>query len=319
MAPRAVANMRVVFAGTPAFAVAPLQAILDAGHDVVLVLTQPDRPSGRGLTLAQSPVKQLALRRDLRVEQPGSLKSDQAQQLILELHADVMVVVAYGLLLPRAVLNATRFGAINIHASLLPRWRGAAPIQRAVEAGDLETGITIMQLEEGLDTGPTYLMQSITIGPRDTAGTVHDHLMPIGARLVVECLHQLAAGSAQALPQPTEGVTYARKITKAEAVIDWREPAAVLDRRVRAFNPAPGTTVRLRDQELKIWAANAIDRSFAAAPGTVVEVDAAGPIVACGAGCLRLEELQRAGAKRMLAAQMMHGFPIVAGDRFELP
>lgn len=311
--------MRVIFAGTPAFAVPPLRAILGAGHDVALVLTQPDRPAGRGLALSTSPVKQVALEHNIPVEQPASLKPDPPQQLLRDLHADIMVVVAYGLLLPRAVLDSTRHGAINIHASLLPRWRGAAPIQRAVEAGDRQTGITIMQLDEGLDTGPMYLAQSIPIQERDTAGAVHDRLMPLGAQLVVECLRRIAAGNAILQPQPAEGVTYAKKITKAEAVIDWRESAGVLARRVRAFNPAPGTTARLHDQELKIWAVSALDRPAVAEPGTVVEVHEQGPIVACNEGCLRLEELQRAGAKRMAAAQMMRGFPIATGDRFELP
>ncbi len=311
--------MRVIFAGTPAFAVPPLQAILDAGHDVALALTQPDRPSGRGLALTPSPVKQIALRHNLRIEQPASLKSEAVQQQLRDVQADIMVVVAYGLLLPRAVLQATRKGAINIHASLLPRWRGAAPIQRAVEAGDTQTGITIMQLDEGLDTGPTYLAQSIPIADLDTAGAVHDRLMPLGAQLVVECLRQIAEGTAIARAQPSEGVTYARKISKSEGALDWREPAGDLARRVRAFNPAPGTIARLRDQELKVWAAVALERAFDAAPGAVVEVDEHGPIIACGTGSVRLEVLQRAGARRMNAGELMRGFPIEVGERFDLP
>lgn len=311
--------MRVIFAGTPEFAVPPLQAILDAGHDVALVLTQPDRPSGRGLALTPSPVKRLALSRNLRIEQPASLTSEVAQKQLRELRADILVVVAYGLLLPRAVLEATRKGAINIHASLLPRWRGAAPIQRAIEAGDTQTGITIMQLDAGLDTGPTYLAQAITITGSDTAGTVHDRLMPLGAQLVVECLRRIDDGTAIAQPQPGEGATYARKISKTEGPLDWREPAEVLARRVRAFNPSPGATARLRNHELKVWAASALDRTSDVTPGTVVELDQVGPVIACGSGCVRLEELQRAGAKRMNAAQLMRGFPIDVGEHFEPP
>lgn len=311
--------MRVIFAGTPAFAAAPLQAIIAAGHELALVLTQPDRAAGRGLATTPGPVKQLALLHNLRIDQPASLKAVEPQQMLRDLHADIMVVVAYGLILPPAVLAATRLGAINVHASLLPRWRGAAPIQRAVEAGDTQTGITIMQLDEGLDTGPTYLAQAIQIDEHDTAGTVHDRLMPLGAQLVVECLHRIGAGTAHAQPQPEDGVTYAKKIAKAEAVLDWREPAAVLARRVRAFNPAPGSSARLRDQELKIWAARELPGDGHSAQGVVLRVDEQGPVVACGEGSLRLEELQRAGAKRMPAAHLMRGFPIVAGDRFELP
>ena len=244
--------MRVIFAGTPDFAAAALAAIVAAGHDVSLVLTQPDRPAGRGMNLMPSPVKKLAQAHGLEVFQPLSLKNTEAQERIAAQQADVMVVAAYGLILPQVVLDMPRFGCINIHASLLPRWRGAAPIQRALLAGDAETGVCIMQMEAGLDTGPVLLRGAFAITPSDTTASLHDRLAELGARLVVEALPLLPL---PAQPQPIEGVTYAHKIEKAEALIDWRRSAAELDRHIRAFNPFPGAQAIFAGQTVKLWAA----------------------------------------------------------------
>jgi methionyl-tRNA formyltransferase len=309
--------MRVIFAGTPKFAAPALEAILNAGHDVALVLTQPDRPARRGLALTQSPVKQCALAHGLQVEQPHTLKSPDAERLLRDQRADILVVVAYGLILPQTALDSTRLGAINIHASLLPRWRGAAPIQRAVASGDTETGITIMQLELGLDTGPILLARRMPILERDTAGTLHDRLMILGAQMVVEALDLIATGQAKPAPQPSAGVTYAAKINKAEAVLDWTRPAAELARRVRAFDPVPGMATRIQGHEVKIWCAEALEGE-GAAPGVVVRIDPNGPVVACNPGLLRLEVMQRAGGKRLSSADVLRGMPIAPHDRFEL-
>ncbi len=253
--------MRLVFAGTPDFAAAALQALLAAGHEVLLVLTQPDRPAGRGMTLQASPVKQLALQHGLPLHQPSSLKSEEARQPILEARPDVMVVAAYGLILPQAVLDIPRLGCLNIHASLLPRWRGAAPIQRALLAGDAETGVTIMRMEAGLDTGPMLLKESLPIAATETAGTLHDKLAALGARLIVEALRRMEDGALPSQIQPTEGVTYAAKLDKSEAALDWRQPAVQLDRAVRAFNPFPGATAQLDGQVIKVWATEPIAAS----------------------------------------------------------
>jgi methionyl-tRNA formyltransferase len=309
--------MRIVFAGTPEFAVPALDAVVAAGHQVAATLTQPDRPSGRGLTAAASPVKQAAARLGIPVRQPASLKSPAAHGEIRALAPDALVVAAYGLILPQAVLDLPRLGAINIHASLLPRWRGAAPIHRALLAGDRETGISIMRMDAGLDTGPVLLREALPVLPDDTAGTLHDKLAALGARLVVAALDGLARGTLAATPQPAEGVTYAAKLEKHEARIDWRRPAAEIERQVRAFNPFPGATARVRGTEVKIWRAAAADGG--GEPGAVVRVDPAGIVVAGGAGALRLEELQRAGGKRLSARDFLRGFPLAAGERFELP
>ena len=309
--------MRIVFAGTPDFAVPALAAVVAAGHQVAAAFTQPDRPSGRGLAAAASPVKQAAVRLGIPVRQPASLKPPEAQDEIRALAPDALVVAAYGLILPQAVLDIPRLGAINIHASLLPRWRGAAPIHRAILAGDRETGISIMRMEAGLDTGPVLLREAVTVLPDDTAGTLHDKLTALGARLVVAALDGLARGTLAATPQPAEGVTYAAKLQKHEARIDWRRPAAEIERQVRAFNPFPGAAARVRDTEVKIWRAAADDR--AGEPGAVIAIDPTGIVVAGGAGALRLEELQRAGGKRLPARDFLRGFPLAAGERFELP
>ncbi|MBS3917098.1 MAG: methionyl-tRNA formyltransferase [Sulfuritalea sp.] len=308
--------MRVVFAGTPDFAAAALQALLAAGHQVPLVLTQPDRPAGRGMTMQASAVKQLALRQGLIVHQPPSLKDAAARQPIIQAKPDVMVVAAYGLILPRAVLDMPRLGCINIHASLLPRWRGAAPIQRAILAGDTETGVTLMRMEAGLDTGPMLLKESLPIAGSETAETLHDKLAALGARLIVQALPRLEHGNLGGEPQPAEGVSYASKLEKAEAALDWRRPAAELDRAVRAFNPFPGAVARIDGQAIKIWRGEPV--SGKGEPGIVLAVGNDGIVVACGEGALRLTELQKSGGRRLPVADFLRGFSLGPGQRLEL-
>jgi len=303
--------MNLIFAGTPEFAAHALNAILAAGHQVALVLTQPDRPSGRGMTLRPSPVKEVALASGIDVFQPPTLKDPTAQERVRAVQADAMVVAAYGLILPQAVLDMPQSGCINIHASLLPRWRGAAPIQRAILAGDAESGVCIMQMEAGLDTGPVLNCGRLPIVAGDTAGSLHDKLADLGARLIVETLGKLPVS---AVPQSAEGVTYAAKIEKSEAPLDWRMPAMQLDRQVRAFNPFPGATAVLDGATIKVWAAELADAN--AAPGTVVSTDREGIVVACGEGGLRLTELQKAGGKRLPAAQFLAGNPVRPGAMF---
>ena len=308
--------MRIVFAGTPEFAAQALAAILAAGESVPLVLTQPDRPSGRGMALKASPVKQLALEHGLQVHQPASLKSAESRQPIIDASPDVMVVAAYGLILPQAALDIPRLGCINIHASLLPRWRGAAPIQRAILAGDAETGVTLMRMEAGLDTGPMLLKGRLPITDADRVATLHDKLAALGARLIVEALPRLARGELPGEPQPAEGVTYAAKLEKSEAALDWRQTAVVLSRAVRAFDPFPGTVARIEGQTLKVWRAE--PAPGAGEPGTVLAANADGILVACGEGALRLVELQKSGGKRLQAADFLHGFALKPGQRFSL-
>jgi methionyl-tRNA formyltransferase len=308
--------MRIIFAGTPDFAVPALEALVAAGENVVLVLTQPDRPSGRGLALAESAVKRAALAHGLKVFQPHTLRDADVQARIAALAPDLMVVAAYGLILPQAVLDAPRLGAINIHASLLPRWRGAAPIQRAILAGDGETGVSIMRMEPGLDTGPVLLSAPIPIEPHDTAGTVHDELAALGGRLVLEAVERLGEGSSRGVPQPAEGVTYAAKIEKSEARIDWTRSAAEIDCQIRAFNPVPGASTTLDGAEVKVWRARplAVRDGW---PGTIVRASATdGLVVACGDGSLGLEELQRSGSKRLSAADFLRGTRLEPGRRF---
>ena len=298
------APLRVAYAGTPEFARVALQAILDAGFTVPLVLTQPDRPAGRGMKLQPSAVKQLAVERGIAVAQPRSLRLDgkfpedaaAARETLLAARADVMVVAAYGLILPRWVLELPPRGCLNIHGSLLPRWRGAAPIQRAVEAGDERTGITIMQMDEGLDTGDMLLVQPLDIAPDETSATLHDRLAMLGASAIVQALRQLDRLPRQ--PQPAEGVCYAHKIEKAEGAIDWTLPAAVLERRVRAFDPFPGMSFNLDGQAVKLWR-SALRPELSGVPGTVLRADAQEVVVACGDGALALLELQRPGGKRL--------------------
>jgi methionyl-tRNA formyltransferase len=303
--------MRLIFAGTPEFAAHALQEILAAGHQVALVLTQPDRPAGRGLSLQASPVKRLALAAGIEVFQPATLKDGAAQEIVRAVAADLMVVAAYGLILPQVVLAMPRLGCINLHASLLPRWRGAAPIQRAILAGDAQTGVCIMQMEAGLDTGPVLHSAALPIAAEDTAASLHDKLAVLGGRLVVEALVGLPLPAA---PQPSIGVTYAAKIEKAEAWLDWRLPALQLNRQVRAFNPFPGAFFSLAGTVVKVWKAEVV--AGAGEPGLVLSVDREGISVACGeASSLRLTELQKAGAKRLSAAQFLAGTPVHVGSR----
>lgn len=301
-------SLRVAFAGTPEFAATALRRLLDARLAVPLVLTQPDRPAGRGLKLQASAVKQVAQAAGLPVAQPRSLRLDgkfpddaAAARTVLEAaRPDVLVVAAYGLILPRWVLALPRLGCLNIHASLLPRWRGAAPIQRAIEAGDAETGITIMQMDEGLDTGDMLLVERLPIAPDDSAASLHDKLAALGARLVVEALEAAACGGLAARPQPAEGVCYARKIDKAEATIDWREEAAAIERRLRAFDPQPGCHADVGGEPLKIWRGK-VSAGFAGEPGTLT-VEPGRAWVACGRDRLELLEVQRPGGRRQSAA-----------------
>lgn len=313
--------MNIIFAGTPEFAAVALAALHAAGHHIALVLTQPDRPAGRGMQLQASAVKRFALAHGIPVAQPASLRLDgkhpedarQAQELLRATPHDAMVVAAYGLILPRWVLDIPRLGCINIHASLLPRWRGAAPIHRAIEAGDGETGVTIMQMEEGLDTGPMLLAQSLPIGPEETTGSLHDKLAALGGELIVEALPRLGQGQLAAQPQPETGVTYAAKIAKEEAALDFTLPAEVLERKVRAFNPFPGAVARFGGVPVKIWGARIAPPSPVALPGKVLAADAQnGILVVCGQGVLRLTELQKPGGKRLPAAEFLKGFPLAS-------
>ena len=306
--------MRLIFAGTPEFAAQALAAIIAAGHEVALVLTQPDRPAGRGMALQPSAVKKVALEHGIEVFQPLTLKDGEAQAKISAVGAEVMVVAAYGLILPQAVLDMPRFGCLNIHGSLLPRWRGAAPIQRALLAGDTETGVCIMQMEAGLDTGPVLLRGAFPIEASDTTASLHDRLAELGARLCVEALGKLPL---PAEPQPSEGVTYAHKIEKAEAVIDWTKPAIELDRHIRAFNPFPGAQAVFGGQTVKLWQASPVAGSGPV--GSVLAVDKKQVVIACGAGALAVSELQKAGGKRLPVQQFLAGHPLKVGDRFDIP
>lgn len=305
--------MRVIFAGTPEFAAAALRGIVAAGHTVQLVLTQPDRPAGRGMSLQPSPVKRLALAQGVEVFQPPTLKDSTAQARVASLAADVMVAAAYGLILPQAVLDMPLFGCLNIHASLLPRWRGATPIQRALLAGDDETGVCIMQMEAGLDTGPVLLRGAIAIAAGDNAGTLHDRLAGLGAQLIVDALGRLPL---PAEAQPAQGITYAHKIDKAEALIDWARDARDLDRHIRAFNPFPGAQAQFAGQTVKIW--QAVPVAGSGEQGQILSVDRNSIVVACGSGALAVSELQKAGGKRLAAGEFLAGHPLKAGDRFDL-
>ncbi|OFM95580.1 methionyl-tRNA formyltransferase [Neisseria sp. HMSC064F04] len=305
--------MKVIFAGTPDFAAAALKAIAAAGFEIPLVLTQPDRPKGRGMQLAPSPVKQAALELGLRVAQPEKLRNNaEALQMLKEVEADVMVVAAYGLILPQDVLDTPKHGCLNIHASLLPRWRGAAPIQRAIEAGDAETGVCIMQMDVGLDTGGVVSEHRYAIQPTDTANEVHDALMSLGAAAIVADLQQLKTeGRLKSVKQPEEGVTYAQKLSKEEARIDWNESAAVIERKIRAFNPVPAAWVEYQGKPMKIWRAEAVAQQGRA--GEVLSCSADGLVVACGENALKITELQPSGSKRMPIAAFAAGHKIDVG------
>ena len=318
--------MKVIFAGTPEFAAVALQSLHEAGFEIPLVLTQPDRPAGRGMHLQPSAVKQYALAHGMEVLQPLSLRTDskdaeraaQAQAAHARLLAtdyDVMVVAAYGLILPRATLDIKP--CINIHGSLLPRWRGAAPIHRAIEAGDAETGITIMEMEEGLDTGPMLMIERIAIGAQDSTGSLHDKLAALGGKMIVQALRKMEQGKLEAVPQPEAGVNYAAKISKEEAALDFTMSAAEIGRKIRAFNPFPGAHAAVNGVTVKLWGAEVLDASGSSTPaGQVLTADAQhGIVVACGSGSLRLTELQKPGGKRLPAAEFIKGFPL-EGQRF---
>jgi methionyl-tRNA formyltransferase len=320
--------MRVIFAGTPEFARVALEKLHAAGFDISLVLTQPDRPAGRGMKLQASPVKQWAESAHVAVAQPRSLRLDgkfpddaaAAREAIAAARADVMVVAAYGLILPQWVLDAPRLGCLNIHASLLPRWRGAAPIHRAIEAGDTETGVTIMQMDAGLDTGDMLLGEKLRIAPQDTTGSLHDRLADLGGRLIVEALELAACGGLKPVVQPAEGVTYAHKIEKHEALTDWAQSVAVIERRIRAFNPFPGAAGVLDGQTLKFWRADVL--AGAALPadvqsGQVLAAGAEGVDIAAADGVLRVSRLQKAGGKALDAADFLRGFDIRPGMVFD--
>jgi methionyl-tRNA formyltransferase len=318
--------MNVIFVGTPEFAAVALDALIAAGFHIPLVLTQPDRPAGRGMQLHASAVKQLARKHGIEVLQPLSLRMDAkdperaaqaaaAHARLLATDYDVMVVAAYGLILPTSTLGIKR--CINIHGSLLPRWRGAAPIHRAIEAGDADTGVTIMDMEEGLDTGPMLLVERVPIGAHDTTGMVHDKLAALGGQMIVRALRKLEQGQLEAVVQPEAGVCYAAKISKDEAGLDFSAPAVELDRKIRAFNPFPGAHAQVGGVTVKLWGAEALAAGSDMAPGQVLAADAQhGIIVACGQGSLRLTELQKPGGKRLPAAEFLKGFPL-DGLRFD--
>ncbi|CAN7663546.1 methionyl-tRNA formyltransferase [Variovorax paradoxus] len=314
--------LKVVFAGTPEFARAALEAIAAAGHEIALVLSQPDRPAGRGMKLQASPVKQCAVAHGWPVAQPRSLRLDgkypqdavAAREALLAARPDVMVVAAYGLILPQWVLDLPVHGCLNIHASLLPRWRGAAPIHRAIEAGDAQTGITIMQMDAGLDTGDMLLREAVDIGS-DTTARLHDRLAELGGRLIVQALADI--GRLARTPQPAEGVTYASKVEKHEAQIDWNQPADAIVRRIRAFDPFPGANSALDGETIKLWAAHAAPPAeVSAAPGTLLAVSDAGVAVAAAGSVVMATELQRPGGKRLDVADFLRGFDLKPGQRF---
>ena len=305
--------MKVIFAGTPDFAAAALKAIAAAGFEIPLVLTQPDRPKGRGMQLTSSPVKQAALELGLTVAQPEKLRNNaEALQMLKDTGADVMVVAAYGLILPQDVLDTPKHGCLNIHASLLPRWRGAAPIQRAIEAGDAETGVCIMQMDIGLDTGDVVSEHRYAIQPTDTANEVHDALMNLGAEAIVADLQQLKAeGRLKSVKQPEEGVTYAQKLSKEGARVDWSESAAMIERKIRAFNPVPAAWVEYQGKPMKIWRAEVVVQQGRA--GEVLSCSSDGLIVACGENALKITQLQPSGGKRMDIAAFAAGHTVEAG------
>jgi len=319
---------RIAFAGTPEFAREALATLHAAGFHIPLVLTQPDRPAGRGMKLQASSVKQWALAHGLPVAQPRSLRLDgkypedaaAAQAALQAARPDALVVAAYGLILPPWVLDAPRaWGCLNIHASLLPRWRGAAPIHRAIEAGDRESGVTIMQMDAGLDTGDMLLTERLPIDARDTTATLHDKLAALGARLIVQTLEQAARGGLRATLQPAEGVSYAHKIDRHEAAVDWTLPAAVIERRIRAFDPFPGASSTLGDAVVKLWRSeiSSIQPAPCDIPGQILQTGDDGVTIACGQGALRLTELQRPGGKRLPTREFLRGFALHAGQSFE--
>lgn len=308
--------MKIIFAGTPVFAACALEALIDADYEIVMVLTQPDRPAGRGMKLLASAVKQVAIKHDIPLLQPKTLKSQDIQTQLKDLNADVMVVAAYGLILPAAVLKIPSYGCLNIHASLLPRWRGAAPIQRAILAGDKETGITIMQMDVGLDTGAMLLIERIPIEQNDTTLTLHDKLCALGARCIVEALTLLSQDKLVATAQDDALSCYAPKITKAEAEIDWQLSAHKINQFIRAFNPSPGAFARMNGGVLKIWQATVIE-SDTGQPGEIIASGREGITVACGDGVIILEKLQKPGGRKLMAAEFLAGNALQPGDCFD--
>lgn len=308
-------GLRLAFAGTPDFAATPLKAMLDHGFSPLLVLTQPDRPAGRGRVLQASPVKQCALQKGIPVLQPESLRDPAVQSELGSLRLDLLVVVAYGLILPPEVLRIPRYGCWNIHASMLPRWRGAAPIQRAIEAGDTSSGVCIMQMAAGLDTGPVYLCSETEISPGETGGSLHNRLADMGAAALLECLGMLETGT---MPEPVgqddQHATYAAKLAKAEAKIDWNAPAVEIERRIRAFNPWPVCWAEIQGERLRVWRADVVGDSPGAPPGTVIASGAEGIEIAASGGRVRLLEVQRAGGKRMPAAEYLKAHPLRVGE-----
>ena len=309
-------SLSIAFAGTPDFAATALKAVLTAGYEIPLVLTQPDRPAGRGMKLQPSAVKAYALMQNLPVVQPPRLSTPEEQQALHTCRPDVLVVAAYGLLLPPAVLAIPRFGCINIHASLLPRWRGAAPIQRAIEAGDTHTGITIMQMDKGLDTGDMLLSEAIPITPDDTGGSLHDKLATLGGKLIVTALEKLSHNTLVAKKQQEDGCCYAAKITKTETAIDWTTPAETLERKIRAFSPFPGTSSLINNTQVKIHQCKIIAGS--GEPGTILQADKNTLTVACGHQALSLLTLQKPGGKKLPVDEFLHGFPLQKGMRFSI-
>jgi methionyl-tRNA formyltransferase len=307
-------RLRIAYAGTPDFAVPALAALHAAGHDLVAVYTQPDRPAGRGQSVTAGPVKRRALELGIPVLQPATLRTPEAAAALARLGPDLVVVAAYGLILPSPVLEAPRLGCWNIHASLLPRWRGAAPIQRAILAGDGATGITIMQMDAGLDTGPMLLARPVRIDPREDGGSLHDRLAALGAEAIVATIDEWQAGRIRPEPQPAEGVTYAPKIRKDEALIDWTAAASTIDRQVRAFNPWPVAETRWDGRQLRVWAAQPVDQAPGGAPGEVVVAAGGRIVVAAGTGALALERVQLAGRRAVSAAEFLNAHPL-AGVR----
>jgi methionyl-tRNA formyltransferase len=298
--------MRIIFAGTPDFSVPTLQALIDSEHEVVAVYTQPDRPSGRGQQLHQSPVKELALKHNIDVQQPVSLRNDDALQVIKTYNADVMVVIAYGLIIPKNILTVPAYGCINVHASLLPKWRGAAPIQRAIQAGDANTGVTIMQMDVGLDTGDILLKTELEISPQETGGSLHDKLSTLGPQSLMLVLAQLQAGKLSPQSQDDGQSSYAKKIAKAEGQINWQQSAAEIDCHIRAFNPWPVAYTQVNNETMRVWQAQVLVQESSQAPGTVLNASKQGVDIATGAGVLRLLEIQLPGARRMAIADVIN-------------
>ena len=308
--------MKIIFAGTPTFAATALKALVAAGHEIVLVLTQPDRPAGRGMKTVASAVKLLAMDHGIALLQPATLKSQALHEKLMAYGADVMVVAAYGLILPLAVLKIPRYGCLNIHASLLPRWRGAAPIQRAILAGDQETGITIMHMDTGLDTGAMLFKARLAIEPSDTTQTLHDKLSKLGAHSIVTALTLLQQGKLVASVQDETLACYAPKIHKAEAAIDWQQDAGQINRLIHAFNPSPGAYTQIRGNVLKIWQAK-VAMGESGKSGEIIATRRDGILVACGSGAIILETLQKPGGRKLSAAEFLAGYPLQPGDFFD--